>query len=167
MGATVLVDRTLFGRIEKELLAFGFIARAPAVKKGMRAACLIPAKRTREKLRGLPAYRRNKKGKAHLGDSIGVKVYQAEDGRIVGRVTWKRPGGSHGVPVEIGHRIVRGGTLKKKKTNRHRDPSRTGKGVHVGNVPGKFYLADSWTETQQAQMSALEAGVAKALAGKT
>ena len=172
MGA--IVDHALFGRIEAELLRFSAVSRAPAVRKGMRAAVNIPAKRTREKLASLLPYEGDKKGKPPLKDAVGVKVYQEDTtGRMVGRVAWvKSKGGSHGHLVEKGHRIVVGGSLKAPKTTRRnskrpRNP-RTGKGRATGGfVPGKFYLANSWDETQQAQMSALEAGVSKALAGKT
>ena len=173
MGA--IVDHALFGRIEAELLRFSFIERAPAAKKGMRSAVGIVAKRTREKLPD-PGYPGDKAGKPPLKDAVGVRVYQEDTtGRLVGRVAWLRAKrGFHGHIVEKGHDIVRGGTKKANKTVRRNDRSmsaarraRIGAGKVSGNVPGKFYLANSWDETQQAQMSALEAGVSKALAGKT
>ena len=172
MGA--IVDHALFGRIEAELLRFSAVSRSPAVRKGMRSAVTIPAKRTREKLASLLPYAGDKKDKPPLKDAVGVRVYQEDTtGRMVGRVTWlKSKGGSHGHLVEKGHRIVVGGSLKAPKTTRRnskrpRNP-RAGKGRATGGVvAGRYYLADSWTETDQAQMSALEAGVSKALAGKT
>ena len=168
-----IVDHELFGRIEADLLRLSLVDRSPAVRKGMRAAVAIPAKRTREKLAALLPYEGDKKGKPPLKDAVGVKVYQEDaTGRMVGRVTWvKAKGGHHGHLVEKGHRIVVGGSLKAPKTTRRnskrpRNP-RAGKGrVTGGVVAGRYYLADSWQETEQAQMKALEAGVVKAIAGK-
>lgn len=171
MGATAYINHEVFTDIEKSLLTFAAINRAPAVIKGMRAAVNVVAKRTRDKI---PRGNRegSKQGKPHLKDSVGVSVYQDDvTGGVTGRVKWNRKkGGYHGHLVEKGHKLVRGGTLKgpktsRRNTNRNIDRSRAGKGQVAGEVKGKLYLAQSWEETQQEQMTQLEIGVKKALTG--
>jgi len=170
--ATAFVDHAFFGRIEKDLLRMEAIDRSPAVKKGMRNAVGIPAKRVRQKLYGLLPYRGDKKGKKPLASAVGTRVYQDDvNGGIVGRVRWRRPEGSHGHLVEAGHRIVVGGSLHKKpKTSRRNSrlpqKPRRGAGKVSGRVEGRRYLANAWEETREAQNMALEAGVKEGLTGK-
>lgn len=166
MAGTVRITGDLFETLDADLSKIDLMSKSKAVTSGMRKALNVPKRRLKGDL-PKPGYPGDKPGLKPLRETPSVSVKHYGSGVVLGVLGYAQPTGAHGMLLELGHRIVTGGTssnpIRRKSVRVAKDRSKTGKGTQHGFVEGRFYLEKAASATESQQFAILETTIKGAM----
>jgi hypothetical protein len=159
--------------LDKKLAGLSGVAQSKVLLDGMRAAGRAVRTRAKElaPIAQTPGYERGAKASVRTTAAFKIKAFVRRDEPILEVRVKAAKRAPHFHLVELGHRIVTGGTVERtggtKKAATSKRTGEQGKGKVKGDVKGRPFLSRGGKYSQAKQIAAMQAAARKAISKLT